>query len=680
AVPGAFSDSFDIPSNDPDENPVTVSVDGTGVLPPAPDITVSDAVAPGNDLQVPFGSITVGTISDKTVTVTNDGNANLNISTIAQANPVAAPFSILNDNCSGASLPPTGNCLLTVRFSPAVTGTFSDTFDIPSNDPDENPVIVSISGTGLASPAPDITVNDSVAPATDLQVPFGGVTVGGTSDQTVTVTNDGNAPLNLNTVAFADDIAAPFSILNDNCSGASLAPTGNCLLTLRFSPTATGPFNDTFDIPSNDPDEDPVIVSVDGNGLAAPVPDITVADSVAPTNDLQVPFGDVTDGNTSSKTITVTNDGNAPLGIGTVALADTLAAPFSILNDNCSGASLLPAGNCTFTVAFSPTATGLFNDTFDIPSDDPDENPVTVSVSGTGVAIPVPDITVTDTVAPAADLQMSFGNVTDGNTSDQTVTLTNDGNANLLIGAIASFDVISAPFSILNDACSGSTLPPTGSCTLTVRFSPTTIGLFNDTFDIPSNDPDENQVTVNVDGTGVTGNSASTAPELVFPANGEAVTGPDVDFGWNRSTDPDGDTLTYTLSVCEDAALTVGCITESNIAAVKTKGLSYAGLSLGVGLVFGFVIVGSLKGRRRFGMFMAVLVVSGVLLSGCGNGGGGGGGGGGGNPNPGGGNPAADITKTLNGLKAGTTYHWKVTADDGRGGTTDSEKRSFNTQ
>ncbi|MEJ2034062.1 MAG: hypothetical protein P8Y63_13730 [Deltaproteobacteria bacterium] len=38
---------------------------------------------------------------------------------------------------------------------------------------------------------PDIAVTDSVAPADDLQVPFGNVTVGSSADQTVTVTNVG---------------------------------------------------------------------------------------------------------------------------------------------------------------------------------------------------------------------------------------------------------------------------------------------------------------------------------------------------------------------------------------------------------------------------------------------------------------------------------------------------------
>ena len=115
-----------------------------------PDIAVTDSVAPDTDLQVPLGSVTVGASSDQTVTVTNAGTANLVIGTVASANPLAAPFSIPSgtDGCSGKTLAPSASCTLTVRFAPAVSGAANDTFDIPSNDPDENPVTVSVSGTG----------------------------------------------------------------------------------------------------------------------------------------------------------------------------------------------------------------------------------------------------------------------------------------------------------------------------------------------------------------------------------------------------------------------------------------------------------------------------------------------------------------------------------------------------
>ncbi|MBI5742105.1 MAG: choice-of-anchor D domain-containing protein [Nitrospirae bacterium] len=113
--------------------------------------------------------------------------------------------------------------------------------------------------------------------------------------------------------------------------------------------------------------------------------EISVADSSAPSGDLQIPFGNVKEGDSLNHTVTLGNTGNANLEIGNVAAANTLTAPFSLANDNCSGQSIVPSGSCTFTVRFSPASAGTFTDTFNIPSNDSDENPVTVSVSGTGL-------------------------------------------------------------------------------------------------------------------------------------------------------------------------------------------------------------------------------------------------------------------------------------------------------
>ena len=116
----------------------------------------------------------------------------------------------------------------------------------------------------------------------------------------------------------------------------------------------------------------------------APWPAITVRDSIDPYDDLQMPFGEVRVGNFSEATVSVTNDGTADLAIGDIASANALEAPFSIESDNCSQETLTPRASCTLTVRFEPTTADPFNDSFDIPSDDPDEDPVTVNVNGDG--------------------------------------------------------------------------------------------------------------------------------------------------------------------------------------------------------------------------------------------------------------------------------------------------------
>jgi subtilisin family serine protease len=95
---------------------------------------------------------------------------------------------------------------------------------------------------------------------------------------------------------------------------------------------------------------------------------------------------------------------------------------------------------------------------------------------------------------------IEFGEVIVGANAERTVTIQNDGNANLVIGTVTP---PSSPFQMIGDNCSGKTLPFGTSCTFTIRFSPTSAGLLNSNFSIPSNDPQKNPVVINLSGIGI---------------------------------------------------------------------------------------------------------------------------------------------------------------------------------
>ncbi len=346
------------------------------------DITVSDSLVPIDDLQILFAQVTIGTSSTQRLTISNDGGSNLVLGTLASTDLLIAPFSLINDKCSGQNLSPASQCTVDLRFSPTNLTNENDSFDIPSNDPDENPLTFTVSGTGSPLPAPDIRVIDNITPIDDLEIAFGDQTEGTTADQTVTILNTGNANLKIGTLAQSDGLSAPFSLQNNLCDGQLLAPSSQCTFVIRFSPTASMSANDSFDIPSDDADESSVILNLSGQGLMPLLPNITVSDSLTPTNDHQLPFGNITLGNTSEETLNISNTGNANLRIGTLS---TLSAPFAITNNACSGEMLPPASTCLVSIRFSPLDTGLTNASFKIFSDDPDENQVSVSLSGTGL-------------------------------------------------------------------------------------------------------------------------------------------------------------------------------------------------------------------------------------------------------------------------------------------------------
>jgi hypothetical protein len=347
----------------------------------------------------------------------------------------------------------------------------------------------------LNSASSNIDVTGSVA--------FGSVTAQTSATQTVTVTNTGGGDLVLGTLGQPN--APAFALSNDNCSGQTVTPSSHCTVDVTFSPPSAGDFNGSFDIPSNDPDAPAVTVLVSGTGVALTVPKISVTYAVAPAGSVEVPFGPVTAGQTASQTVTVTNAGNAGLDIFQVAATDALDPPFYVASDNCSNTTLAPQDSCVFDIDFRPTAAGTFPDSLDIPSNDPDTSVVTVDVSGTGTSEFFPDISVDATV-------VSFNNVNKGTSADKTITVTNVGTADLLIGTVAltnlnpdSLNPPPAGFSIATDNCSNQSIPPTASCTIGVTFAPDAVLLYASTVDIPtSNDPDEPMVTVQVSGDGGT--------------------------------------------------------------------------------------------------------------------------------------------------------------------------------
>ncbi len=108
-----------------------------------------------------------------------------------------------------------------------------------------------------------------------------------------------------------------------------------------------------------------------------PTADIHVANS-------QIEFGDVVVDNSSDRTVSVENTGTGTLTIWDITKSGATSAPFSLREDNCSGQSVAPGGSCTFQIRFSPSGEGVSNAVFNIPSNDPDENPLLLNISGYG--------------------------------------------------------------------------------------------------------------------------------------------------------------------------------------------------------------------------------------------------------------------------------------------------------
>jgi lysophospholipase L1-like esterase len=109
---------------------------------------------------------------------------------------------------------------------------------------------------------------------------------------------------------------------------------------------------------------------------------------------------------------------------------------------------------------------------------------------------------VSDPTIKATPSRKNYGRVRITRTRTAIFTIRNkttNGKKDLVIGAITADN---AAFVLVDDACSGTTVPPKGSCRFKVRFVPVT-GLQNATIEILSNDPAVAMTEISLTGQGV---------------------------------------------------------------------------------------------------------------------------------------------------------------------------------
>ena len=172
-------------------------------------------------------------------------------------------------------------------------------------------------------------------------------------------------------------------------------------------------------------------------------------------------YGQVTAGRAALQTFVLANMGTKATGRLRVKLAGS--AGFTITGDRCH--SLGPGKTCTVTVRFAPGRSGTVTATLTAASK---EHLVTATdvLAGSGRALgAAPGLVFT----PAA---YDFGTVFTGKTASQPFTLTNSGGAATgpLTVSLSSFG--SPEFFITSNTCTGTSLGPGQTCTVTVRFAP----------------------------------------------------------------------------------------------------------------------------------------------------------------------------------------------------------------
>jgi hypothetical protein len=267
-----------------------------------------------------------------------------------------------------------------------------------------------------------------------------------------------------------------------------------------------------------------------GNGLvvitylATPQPEIAVFDgaSTAP-GDARTDstgthaFGNVvTSGSSAAQTFTIQNTGTADLILGTIILTGSDQGQFSVTQP----ASTTLAANATtnFSVTFSPTSLGTKSAVVNIASNDGDENPFEINVSGTGISpaeIAVEDYFNTDLEDNYPFYRVPFGTTDVGTTITRSFTIKNTGSGALSIGAITFDGSEFAAFAVTNPP--PASIPAGGQASFDVTFTALNERGHSAIMHIVNGDPDENPFDIRISGVGTTytGGTWTGSPALI---------------------------------------------------------------------------------------------------------------------------------------------------------------------
>lgn len=295
---------------------------------------------------------------------------------LAAGSTAWAPLaSMLSSRCLHTATPIGENRLLVVGGWGAYHRRFQGDFNLAIRDIEE---------FGPIAPVIEMRLDGSTL-VTGSTVDFGKIKPGQSSERELRIANTGTAPLEIRKLVISGAHASKFSV-QSSMGSWSVPPRQSITLPLRFLPLANGDFAATLDFESNLPVSPRLSIALQGSAFAQTLfPEITVEQTGAGSiNDgAATHFGTMKTGSTEASILyTIRNTGQAPLTGISISITGPHAKDF-ILKVK-PRALLAPGASTRFRIAFQPSATGRRAAALRIASNDADENPFDIRLSGTG--------------------------------------------------------------------------------------------------------------------------------------------------------------------------------------------------------------------------------------------------------------------------------------------------------
>ncbi len=459
---GNFTGNFRIQSNDPQNALVNIAMLGQATPIPVPDMSVAAT-------SVAFGDVYQNASAQRTLLVTNTGSAQLQINALTFANPQVTAFTVVAPAQLPLTVDPGQQTGIILQFNPTAITSYANTLQIVSNDPPT--ISVSLTGRGIVVPAPELNV-----PA-PLVFPFShnyGAVARPTEwsfliENIVSSPTTPIGPLSINNIVSNN---SAFVVTHPTVFPQIIPAGENMQIYVTFYPATVTPVSGTITITTNDPDEGTVSVQLTGSKASA----------IAQYSAGDFDFGSMNLGQSASRSLRVTNNGNVNLNIFSI---DLISDQFAV-----SGVTLplnvAPGGSANLSLTYTAVHEGEAAATLVIHSNADNIPDQTVTLRGRGTS---PEILVDV-------FNYDFGPVTIGEAPTWPLVVRNTGSGPL---TIQSAQANNAAFTVTGQI---GPINPGATATYTVKFTPTARQNYTAVLTVRSDDADEPVVTVNLFGMG----------------------------------------------------------------------------------------------------------------------------------------------------------------------------------
>ncbi|MFZ5518390.1 MAG: choice-of-anchor D domain-containing protein [Candidatus Zhuqueibacterota bacterium] len=316
--------------------------------------SLSAAITTSTD-SLGFGEVAVDFSRSIHMTLYNSGEKTLQISNITTTDSV---FSV---GLTNFNVNPNSQALLLVTFTPESITSYADTLTIFSNDPNNDTLLIELTGIGRKQ-------NDQHIAVSDTSLNFGVVPTDRSSTKTFWVYNNGEKTLDVTQIAVSD------SQYTVNKEWLLIAPGQYEYLQVTFSPDLEDTIKAVLTLTSNDPDESDKTIQLSGIGELYTGPRI-----IALNNSLN--FGNMLIGATKKMTFRVKN-----LSLTDTLIINNLTSNNSNFTVSKSEIKAPPMDSTSIQVTYKPNSIGYHSAALTLYSNDLYQEQFNFWVYGQGIS------------------------------------------------------------------------------------------------------------------------------------------------------------------------------------------------------------------------------------------------------------------------------------------------------